>query len=351
MSDKKTKGILYVGIDFGTSRIAVSASNGMSEHFPSYVGYPKDAISMKVLKKEVLFGQEVIDNRLALNLFRPVEVLKDTSQKDNWTDEEKTTNRKAAVELIRFTIASIKPSADDLVYGVIGLPSEASIHNKKAVVDAAKEAGLDAVIICPEPFAVAYACNQLTNALFIDIGAGSTDLGRMHGALLEPEDQKTLKFAGDYIDNNLYNAMKTHAEVGKASFTIQRVAKIKEQFSSIHSTLEKIMVTLPVQGIPTEFDITTLVRDACKSIVQPILKALQELIASFDPDFQELMRQNVVLCGGGSMIVGLREYFEEELKAYGGGKVTCVETPVFAGSNGALKMAHDMPEDYWQKLS
>jgi rod shape-determining protein MreB len=35
----------------------------------------------------------------------------------------------------------------------------------------------------------------------------------------------------------------------------------------------------------------------------------------------------------------------------GGGRVVQVEEPMYAGANGALKMAHDMPEDYWQRLT
>ena len=31
--------------------------------------------------------------------------------------------------------------------------------------------------------------------------------------------------------------------------------------------------------------------------------------------------------------------------------LTHVEEPMYAGANGALKMAHDMPEEYWKKLS
>ena len=35
---------------------------------------------------------------------------------------------------------------------------------------------------------------------------------------------------------------------------------------------------------------------------------------------------------------------------YGGGKVRQVEEPQYAGSNGALKVALDMPEDFWQEF-
>src|SRR5262245_44620465 len=68
-----TGGVLYVGIDLGTSHTAISASNGTRAVFDSIVGYPKDVVSRKLLKKEVLYGKEALENRLALRMFRPLE--------------------------------------------------------------------------------------------------------------------------------------------------------------------------------------------------------------------------------------------------------------------------------------
>src|SRR3954471_17532546 len=68
-----SQGVLYVGIDLGTSHTAISASNGTRAVFDSIVGYPKDVVSKKLLKKDVLFGKEALDNRLALKMFRPLE--------------------------------------------------------------------------------------------------------------------------------------------------------------------------------------------------------------------------------------------------------------------------------------
>ena len=43
---------------------------------------------------------------------------------------------------------------------------------------------------------------------------------------------------------------------------------------------------------------------------------------------------------------------EEEMKErLGGGRVVRIEEPIYGGSNGALKIAHDMPADFWEKLS
>src|SRR5579871_1211633 len=67
------KGVLYVGIDLGTSRTSVAASNGVRETVYSFVGYPKDVVAKKLLKKDALFGKEAVEKRLSLDLYRPFE--------------------------------------------------------------------------------------------------------------------------------------------------------------------------------------------------------------------------------------------------------------------------------------
>ena len=68
----KDSGVLYLGIDLGTSRTSVSASNGVRETVASFVGYPKDTVARKLLKRDVLFGDEAVKNRLALEFYRPL---------------------------------------------------------------------------------------------------------------------------------------------------------------------------------------------------------------------------------------------------------------------------------------
>jgi rod shape-determining protein MreB len=62
------------------------------------------------------------------------------------------------------------------------------------------------------------------------------------------------------------------------------------------------------------------------------------------------MRNNVLLAGGGSQIIGLDRAIEAKLNELGGGKVTKVDEPAFAGSNGALGLAQDMPAEFWSEL-
>ena len=343
----KSHGVLYVGVDLGTSRTSVCASNGVRETLASYVGYPKDVVSRKALGKDVLFGQEAMDNRLSLRFFRPLErgELKGSDQEDSPEAKE---NLKAARDLIHHTIQLCSPRKDELIYAVIGVPAQASIHNKNAIIQAARDM-VDSVMLCSEPFAVAYSMDRLMDVLVIDIGAGTIDLCRMHGTMPEESDQITLYTGGDWLDQEIYKEFK--AACPGADFNLNMVKAIKEKYSFVGDVLDPVKVELPVRGKPTSFDVTEPLRAACKRIIPPIVEALHELVASFDPEFQERLRRNVLLAGGGSQIRALDLEIEKEMKErLGGGRVERIEDPLYAGANGALKIAHDMPGEYWQQL-
>ncbi len=341
------KGVLYVGVDLGTSRTAISASNGVRESMDSAVGYPKDVVSHKLLKKDVLYGREALDKRLSLKLFKPLEngILKhckDPSSKDA------KDNVKAAKDLIAHAVKMANARSDELVYAVIGVPAQASINNKEAIVEAAR-AAVDSVMLCSEPFAVGYGLDMLDDVLVIDIGAGTTDLCRMHGTMPEDSDQITLNVAGDAVDQELSKLIGESCP--GAQFTIQMIKELKERYAFLGSALESAEVVLPVAGKPTEFEVTQQVHDACAILVDPIVEGLNKLVSSFDPEFQHKLRNRVLLAGGGSQIKGLDTAIEEAMnRDLGGGKVIRIEEPLYGGANGALKIAHDMPEEYWDKL-
>ena len=342
---KKDHGVLYVGIDLGTSRTSVSASNGVRETIESFVGYPKDPVARKLLKKDVLFGREARDKRLSLNLHRPLEhgVLK-----FNADGSEDTEARRAAMDLVKEIVRLSKPRKDELVYAVIGVPAQAQINNKDAILQAARES-VDSVMLCSEPFSVAYGLDMLEDVLVIDIGAGTVDLCRMHGTMPEESDQITMNTAGDFVDEELGQEIAT--AFPEAQFTKQMVKEMKERYSTVDAATEPVLVQLPVNGKPTDFDITEQMRTACQRIVPPIVEGLGRLVASFDPEFQEKLKGRVLLAGGGSQIKGLDRAITAKMhELLGGGNVIRIEEPIYGGANGALKIAHDMPEEYWEQL-
>lgn len=340
--------ILFVGIDFGTSHTCISASNGTRETFKSIVGYPKDVVSRKLLQRDVLFGDEALKNRLALNVFRPLEkgVIR-YSEAAGASSDEIIGHMESAKALIRHAVETCRPKPGQLVYGVIGCPAQASIHNKQSILEAAREC-LDSVVICSEPFAVAYGLEQLHDCLVIDIGAGTTDLCRMKGSMPDEDDQVTLTFAGDYLDRELFELFRGRCP--EAQFTPNMVREVKEKHAFVTEAAEPVIAEFPVRGKPTPFDVTAEMRKGCRKIIGPIVEALDRLVSTFDPEFQERIRNNVLLAGGGSRIHGLDRAIEEALVPFGGGRVRNVAEPVFAGANGALKIAYDMPFEAWEEL-
>ncbi len=344
--------VLNIGIDLGTSRSTIACDNGVRTSVSSYVGYPKDAVSKKLMGKDVVFGEEALKNRLALELRRPFE--KGRLKFSNTLDVQSAEYQKiksTARDLLQHLVSLAKEGEPDdvVIRAVLGAPSLASTQNKKTLLEISSGI-VDDVLIASEPFCVAYGLGVLSQALIVDIGAGTVDLCRMQGIIPTEDDQITLTKAGDYIDEVLFNLIKErHKDV---DLTLNMVKRLKEENSTISDKDETVVVKLPIAGKPTPVDVTEELHQACKSIVPDIVEGIRTLIASFDPEFQDAMKQNVILAGGGSQIGGIVKHIENYMMEHlGYGKVTRVEEPLFGGANGGLLLCKDMPQEYWDELS
>jgi len=336
---------VYLGIDLGSSRTSITSSTGVRETVWSFVGYAQDHVARKKLGgRDVVFGKEAVDNRMAVNLVRPLE---DGSFKMRG-DQASQDRKRAVKDLLEYAVSLAGAPAGSTIYAVIGAPAEASVEGKANSIEAASGC-IDSVIVCSEPFAVAYGLDFLDDTLVIDIGAGTVDLCRVHGTMPKAEDQRTHEVGGDSIDKTL--AKLVTEAYPDAQFSVHMIREFKERFSSVSKNMDTAKVVMPVAGKPQDFNITEIIYKACYTLVLPTIEALQDLIATYDPEFQEKMRNNILLGGGGSQIRGLGLSIKEALTEYGGGNVTTVEEPQYAGSNGALKIAADMPEEYWHEFN
>jgi rod shape-determining protein MreB and related proteins len=340
MANQTKRSVLYLGIDLGTSRSSVSGSNGARHGVDSYVGWSIDMVARKVLKKDVLFGRDALDNRSMLELHRPLEqgLIKQGSPKDEL----------AVRELLRHLIGLTGPREGEKVYAVVGVPAQA-LRVSKQHLRSAVQGVADSLMIVSEPFAVAYGLDALLHTLIIDIGAGTTDFCVMNGRYPGEEDQRTLTKAGDSVDEQLAALIRDRAS--KAKFSIHMIREWKERWSFVGEPKQRVVVNAPTDGKPTELDITVEMRTACESLIAPISETMLDLIANVEPEYQERVRQNVILAGGGSQIPGLGDALEKVLAQVGGGHVRAVEDPVFAGSDGSLAIARDSPDEDWERLS
>jgi rod shape-determining protein MreB len=336
--------ILNVGIDLGTSRSAISASNGEKFVVDSYVGWPADMVARKVLKRDVLIGHEAVANRTMLDHHRPLErgLLKEGSDKDV------EAVRELLKHLLRLVGVNNGKKGDASVRAVVGVPA-ASLRTNKQYLRNAMKGIVDSLLIVTEPFAVAYGLDALLHTMIIDIGAGTTDFCVMKGRYPTDEDQRTLTVAGDSIDTQLHKLLEERYP--QANVTLFMVRDWKEKYSFVGEPPERVVVTAPVKGVPTELDITNELRTACETILPPVIETMLDLLARVEPEFQERVRNNIILSGGGGLIRGLAQALENALKAVGGGSVKYMEDPVFIGSDGGLALATDAPEGDWEKLS
>ena len=335
---------LQVGIDLGTSWSAISCSSGGQFVVDSFVGWPADLVARKVLKKELVIGRDALDNRSMLDLHRPLErgLLKEGSEKDVEAVRELL---KHLLGLVGVNNGGINSSR---VRAVVGVPAAALRTNKQYLRNAMKGI-VDSLMIVSEPFAVAYGLNALVNTMIVDIGAGTTDFCVMKGRYPTEEDQRTLTVAGDSIDAQLLKLMEERYP--QANVTIFMVREWKEKYSFVGKPPLRAVGTAPVKGVPTDMDITNEVKTACETLVGPVVETMLDLLTRVEPEFQERVRNNIILSGGGGLIRGLPQALEDALREVGGGKVTYMEDPVFVGSDGGLALALDAPEGDWEKLS
>jgi len=308
-------------------------------------------VARKVLGKSVLIGHEALENRTMVDLHRPLErgLIKEGSEKDVLAVRE------VLRHLVRMAVgepaeegADSKKAKRPKVRAVVGVPAEALRTNKQNLRSAMEDI-VDDLMIVSEPFAVAYGLDALVHTMIIDIGAGTADLCVMSGHYPTDEEQRTLTTAGDSVDEQLLKLVEEHYP--HASVTIHMVRAWKEESSYVGKSKKAVKVTVPVEGKPTEIDITDEMKAACESLVGPVSEMMLDLLARSEPEYQEKIRKNIILTGGTSLIPGLADSLEEALVEYGGGKVTVVDDPVFVGSDGGLALATEAPSSEWEKLS
>jgi rod shape-determining protein MreB len=330
---------LHVGIDLGTSRSAAVAANGERAWVESWVGWPKDFVARKMLGEPVLFGEEAVRHRLSLELVRPLEggVIREGSARD----------QEAVRELIRHLLESVRPEEGQPVRAAVGVPAEALRASREAVRDIVRDFA-DAIMIVSEPFAVAYGADALDGAMVIDIGAGTADLCVMHGTMPGEDDQRTLALGGDYVDAQLSRRLGERYPDVRFSETALR--QLKERAAFVGESDGPLTVRGAGGDGLADFDVADDLRAASESVVPGLVEATLDLLSRYEPDFQETVRRNVLLAGGGSQVRGLAEMIEERLEETGPARVRVAEDPLYAGAEGALALAQDMPEAYWEDL-
>ena len=330
---------LYVGIDLGTFQSTIASSAGAMHSIETVVGRPKDPVARNFLKRDVLFGADALKNKLACNLYRPMAA---------GVTQDDEANLAAAKAFVSHLIETVDPEEFDEVFGVICSPSHVSFTDKSNLV-ATLRGQVNAIMVVTEPFATAFAIDEIGGSIVVDVGAGTTDIARINGTFPSDEDQVTIQEAGDWLDLELMNLIAK--KFTGAQITKDMVRKWKEESSYVGGDVRTVEVSLSVDGKSQNVDIGDLIQEACDLLVPKVANAIKRIVAEADPEYQPVLRNNIILSGGGSLIEGLADRVAREISDIGDVNVWCVENPLEKVAEGALMLAGQMPDDMYTSIN
>ena len=347
-----------VGLDWGTNISSVVTSvRGSSEVqtrelIPTVVGYAGDDVLPGVLPGDakVLFGRMALKHKGNLRLVRPLKggVIDDTDA------------AAAFARHLRDVLALGRGEAR----AVIGMPASSDLQARENARNAVRGV-FQKVIFVPEPFLAALGVRNesrlndpdyldpVLNSIYIDIGAGSTDVCLVQGHYPTVDDQLSVPFAGDAIDQIILDRIL--AEFPESGLTLHRVREIKEKHSWVlaEDGMTPAIATIMVGGKPRKIDVTAHVGAGCEALLQKVFEMTRELVARANPDTVSELLGNVIITGGGSLIKGLGVALQAKLIEEG------FESPQVRVlgdhykdyvSSGALKVARMARDNQWQTL-
>jgi rod shape-determining protein MreB and related proteins len=200
---------------------------------------------------------------------------------------------------------------------VIGIPSGVTEVQKRAVQDAAINAGARQAFLIEEPMAASIGARlpvqDAQGSMIVDIGGGTTDIAVISlGGLVIA---KSLRIAGDKMNENII-------QYARDTFNLligERTAEdIKIKLGSAYPLSESLSTQMRgrdlVTGLPKEVIITDAhVRDALSHSVRTIINQLKSVIEEVPPEIiSDIMHRGIVLAGGGALLRGFNILIKEE---------------------------------------
>lgn len=353
-----TSEFLYAGLDLGTHttclKVAAPGSNELlvNETVPTLVGYAKDGIVENLLpgNAKVLFGQLAVRNRLYLRIVHPLAA---------GTVEDPA----AAHDFIRHLRQMIRVPNGVELRVLAGVPASSDRGSREAIMRAL-DGFFDKALLVPEPFLAALGfrdesrlndpayIDPVRNSIFVDIGAGTTDVCLVQGYFPSADDQISVPFAGDKVDVLLQEAIRrAHPEV---VLSLPKVREIKEAFSYAGKPEQPIYANVMVGGKPRKLELSEAIGDACQQLLLKTLDCVKALIAQASSDSVAELLQNIVLTGGGSLIRNLDVELQRLLAEEGYERprvLTVGEHYKQHVAQGALVAARQAKEHQWTALA
>lgn len=193
---------------------------------------------------------------------------------------------------------------------VIGVPLDLTEVERKAVEDAALNAGAREVYLVEEPMAAAIGARlpitEPVGNMVVDIGGGTTEIAVI--SLSGVVTWKSLPIAGDEFNRNIV----VYARENFNLLLGERVAEtIKMRIGSAEELDEPLSIEMRgrdmVTGLPKEIIVTDKqIREALARSVRNIVENIKSALEITPPELvADIYERGLVLTGGGALLRGL----------------------------------------------
>jgi len=222
---------------------------------------------------------------------------------------------------------------------VIGVPSEITQVEKRAVRDAAYRARATEVFLVEETMAAAIGAGlpitEPSGNMIVDIGGGTTDVAVI--SLAGIVYSRSVRIAGNEMDEAIIQYVKKKYNLLIGERTAEQV---KIELGSAFALEDELSMEIKgrnlMEGIPKTIVITdSEIREALGDTVAVIVNTVHEALEKTPPELSaDILDRGIVLTGGGALLKKLDVRLREET----GLPVSIAEQPLYSVVLGAGKL-------------
>ena len=285
-----------IGIDLGTATVLIYVSGrGIVLREPSVVAIDKNTNTVMAVGEEA---------RLMLGR-TPGNIVAIRPLRDGVISDYQVTEK-----MLRYFINKVCGKKIIRPRVVICVPSEVTEVEKKAVIDAAMQAGARKVQLIEEPIAAAIGAGvdiaKAYGTMVVDIGGGTTDIAVI--ALGGNVISTSIKVAGDKFDEAIVRYMRRKHNVMIGERTAEEMKMtIGCVFPKVQEVKMEVRGRNLISGLPITVEVTSSeMLEALEETSTMIVEAVHSVLEKTPPELAaDISDKGIVMTGGGALIDGL----------------------------------------------
>ena len=226
---------------------------------------------------------------------------------------------------------------------LICCPSNITSVEKNAIREAAERIGARKVFIEEEPKVAAVGAGmdiaKPTGNMVIDIGGGTTDIAILSlGGIV---NSSSIKVAGNSFDNAIIDYVKNKYKLLIGERTAE---EIKLNIGNVYKGDKDKKMTIKGRdlstGLPSMIEISEKeIEESIRPLANEMVKEVKSVLEKTPPELSaDIIEKGIVLTGGGALLKGFPELFEDELKV----PIFIAESPLTCVAEGCGIMLENL---------